>query len=209
MSQAPRLALAALACTLARGQDPGACAEESDPALRIACYAARLESPGGEERKWRLGAERDPFTDELSVILRRGAEQSVRTADGKLVRPSLTLTCWRGRALLLSIETGETLLLEGGADCSGPPASTLVTYRIGEAAPVERGWMTSAPCSDVWLDRYDGSALLARALADGDPETALFRWLVPGGQRIARFPLDGLRDLLPHVESACGAGAAQ
>ena len=45
-----------------------------------------------------------------------------------------------------------------------------------------------------------------RALADGDPGEALFRYrVVPGaGTRTVRFGLDGLAELLPRVERSCG-----
>ena len=190
----------------AAGQEPDPCAGESDPARRVECHAALLGSAGEEGRKWRLGVDLDQFTDELSVILRRGAEQPVRTADGELALPSLTLTCWRGRDLLLSVETGGDIQPAGGGECAAQPAPAEVTYRIGGDPPVRSSWLTSPPCQDVWLDRHGGSLFLARALAEGDPAPLLFRWDAPGGPRIARFELDGLHDLLPHVERACGSG---
>ena len=82
-----------------------------------------------------------------------------------------------------------------------------MTYRIGSDPPVERDWSSSPPgYGDAYLDRHEGSGILARALADGDPGEALFRYrVVPGaGTRTVRFGLDGLAELLPRVERSCG-----
>lgn len=199
-----RLVLALPAVTAA-AQDP--CLAFEDVAERIACYAAADSAAGsgtGETPGWLVGEETDPITDETSVVLRRRAEGPHGDAADSLALPSLTITCYRGREVLLSLETSETLA-EG--DGSGP-ARTRVTYRIGSDPPVERDWASSPPAyRDAYLDRHEGSLLLARALADGDPGAVLFRYgVVPeGGTRTVRFDLEGLAELLPRLERACGS----
>ena len=201
-----RLALAVPAATAA-AQDP--CLAFEDVAERIACYAAADSAAGsgpgsGETSGWLVGEETDSITDETSVVLRRRAEGPYRDAADSLVLPSLTITCYRGREVLLSLETSETLA-EG--DGTGP-AGTRVTYRIGSDPPVERDWASSPPAyRDAYLDRHEGSLLLARALADGDLGAVLFRYrVVPeGGTRTVRFDLGGLAELLPRLERACGS----
>ncbi len=199
-----RLALA-LPVVTAAAQDP--CLAFEDVAERIACYAAADSAAGseiGETPGWLVGEETDPITDETSVVLRRRAEGPYRDAADSLALPSLTITCYRGREVLLSLETSETLA-EG--DGSGP-ARTRVTYRIGSDRPVERDWASSAPAyRDAYLDRHEGSMLLARVLGDGDPGVVLFRYrTVPdGGIRTVRFDLEGLAGLLPRLERACGS----
>ena len=201
-----RLALALPAVTAA-AQDP--CLAFEDVAERIACYAAADSAAGsgprsGETPGWLVGEETDPITDETSVVLRRRAEGPSRDAAGLLLLPSLTITCYRGREVLLSLETSETLAEGDGAE----PAGTRVTYRIGSDRPVERDWASSPPAyQDAYLDRHEGSLLLARVLADWDPGAVLFRYgVVPeGGTRTVRFDLEGLADLLPRLERACGS----
>ena len=200
-----RLALALPAVALA-AQDP--CLAFEDVAERIACYAAEdasIRSNSGEDETpgWRVGNETDPITDETSVVLRRRAEAPHRDVDGALVLPSLTITCYRGREVLLSLEAFETL----AAGDSAEPAETRVTYRIGTDAPLERAWVSSPPhYRDAYLTRHAGSLILARVLAEEDPGDVLFRYrAVPGGEtRTVRFGLDGLAALLPRVEEACG-----
>ena len=200
-----RLALALPAVTAA-AQDP--CLAFEDVAERIACYAAADSAAGsgtGETPGWLVGEETDPITDETSVVLRRRAEGPYRDAAGSLAPPSLTITCYRGREVLLSLETSETLAEGDGA----APVGTRVTHRIGSDPPVERDWASSPPAyRDAYLDRHAGSLLLARALADGDPGAVLFRYrTVPdGGIRTVRFDLEGLAELLPRLERACGSG---
>ncbi len=199
-----RLALALPAVTAA-AQDP--CLAFEDVAERIACYAAADSAAGsgtGETPGWLVGEETDPITDETSVVLRRRAEGPYSDAADSLAPPSLTITCYRGREVLLSLETSETLAEGDGAG----PAGTRVTYRIGSDRPVERDWASSAPAyRDAYLDRHEGSLLLARVLADGDPGAVLFRYrIVPdGGIRTVRFDLEGLAGLLPRLERACGS----
>jgi len=128
-----------------------------------------------------------------------------RDAAAALALPSLTITCYRGREVLLSLETSETLAEGDGAE----PAGTRVTYRIGSDRPVERDWASSPPAyRDAYLDRHAASLLLARALADGDPGAVLFRYrtVLDGGIRTVRFDLEGLAELLPRLERACGSG---
>ena len=200
-----RIALA-LPAVSAAAQDP--CLAFEDVAERIACYAAadapaQSGSETTEERGWLVGEETDPITDETSVVLRRRAETPHRDAAGALVLPSLTITCYRGREVVLSLEASEILAEGGGSE----PVGTRVTYRIGSDPPVERDWSSSPPgYRDAYLDRHEGSGILARALADGDPGEALFRYrVVPGaGTRTVRFGLDGLAELLPRVERSCG-----
>lgn len=200
-----RLALA-LPAAAAAAQDP--CLEFEDVAERIACYAAEdalLRNHRGEEERpgWRVGNETDPITDETSVVLRRRAEAPHRDVDGALVLPSLTITCYRGREVLLSLEAFEAL----AAGDSAEPAETQVTYRIGGDAPMDRAWASSPPhYRDAYLTRHAGSLILARVLAEEDPADVLFRYrAVPGGEtRTVRFGLDGLAALLPQVEEACG-----
>lgn len=200
-----RLALA-LPPVSALAQDP--CLAFEDVAERIACYAA-ADAParGGDQADktpgWLVGEETDPITDETSVVLRRRAEAPHRDAAGSLVLPSLTITCYRGREVLVSLEASETLANGDGAE----PAGIRVTYRIGPDPPVERDWASSAPgYRDAYLDRHDGSLLLARALAHGDPGEALFLYRVvrDGWTRTVRFGLEGLAALLPRVERSCG-----
>ena len=199
-----RLALALPAATAA-AQDP--CLAFEDVAERIACYAAADSAAGsesGETPGWLVGEETDPITDETSVVLRRRAEGPSRDAADSLALPSLTITCYRGREVLLSLETSEALAEGDGAG----PAGTRVTYRIGPDPPVERDWASSPPAyRDAYLDRHEGSLPLARALADGDPGAVLFRYrTVPdGGIRTVRFDLEGLAELLPRLERACGS----
>ena len=198
-----RLALALPAVTAA-AQDP--CLAFEDVAERIACYAAADSAARGtgETPGWLVGEETDPITDETSVVLRRRAEGRSRDAADSLAPPSLTITCYRGREVLLSLETSETLAEGDGAG----PAGTRVTYRIGSDRPVERDWASSAPAyRDAYLDRHEGSLLLARVLADGDPGAVLFRYrtLPDGGIRTVRFDLEGLAGLLPRLERACGS----
>ena len=206
MALRSRLAAAALLALPATAQDP--CLALGDVAERIACYAAE-DAPArdaGEEVDapgWRVGEETDPITDETSVILRRRAEAPHRDAEGALALPSLTITCYRGREVLVSLEAGEPVAEgEGSA-----PAEIHVTYRIGSDPPAERAWSSSAPdYRDAYLDRHAGALILARALVDQDPGEALFRYpAASGGMRTVRFRLDGLAALLPRVERACGA----
>ena len=200
-----RLALALPAVAVA-AQDP--CLAFEDVAQRIACYAAEdasIRSGGGEDETpgWRVGNETDPITDETSVVLRRRAEVPHRDVDGALVLPSLTIICYRGREVLLSLEAFETV----AAGDSAEPSETRVTYRIGTDAPLERAWVSSPPrYRDAYLTRHAGSLILARVLAEEDPGDVLFRYrAVPGGEtRTVRFGLDGLAALLPRVEEACG-----
>ena len=200
-----RIALALPA--VAAAQDP--CMALEDIAARIACYAAG-DAPGevggefGEGPGWRIGEETDPITDETSVILRRRAEAPHRDTEGALVLPSLTITCYRGLEVLLSLEAFEPVA-EG--DGSGA-AETRITYRIGADPPAGRTWLSSAPdYNDAYLGVRAGALILARALAEEDPGEALFRYrVVPGGGvRTVRFQLEGLAALLPRVERACGA----
>ena len=196
------LALALPAVTAA-AQDP--CLAFEDVAERIACYAAADSAAGsGETPGWLVGEETDPITDETSVVLRRRAKGPHGDAADSLVLPSLTITCYRGREVLLSLETSETLAEGDGAG----PAGTRVTYRIGSDRPVERDWASSAPAyRDAYLDHHEGSLLLARVLADGDPGAVLFRYrtVLDGGIRTVRFDLEGLAELLPRLERACGS----
>ena len=201
------LALTLLAAT-ALAQDP--CLALGDIAERIACYAAEdapARAPGSSEDTpgWRAGEDTDPITDETSVVLRRRAWAPHRDVDGTLVLPSLTITCYRGREVLLSLEALETLAEGDGTD----PAETRITYRIGTDAPVERSWLSSAPdYKDAYLDQHLGSLLLAQVLAEEDPGDVLFRYrTVPdGGVRTVRFGLEGLADLLPWLQRACESG---
>ncbi len=200
-----RIALA-LPAAAAAAQDP--CLAFEDVTERIACYAAEgalTRSGSGEEETpgWRVGNETDPITDETSVVLRRRAEMPHRDVDGVPAPPSLTITCYRGRDVLLSLEAFEAL----AAGDSAKPAETLITYRIGADAPVEGAWASSPPrYRDAYLTQHSGSLILARVLAEEDPEHVLFRYrAVPeGGTRTVRFGLDGLAALLPRVEEACG-----
>ncbi len=205
MALRSRLAAAALLALPATAQDP--CLALGDVAERIACYAAEdapardsgeeLEAPG-----WRVGEETDPITDEKSVIVRRRAEAPHRDAEGALALPSLTVTCYRGREVLLSLETFEAVAEGAGSE----PSEVPMTYRIGSDPPVQRAWSSSAPdYRDAYLDSHGGALLLARALADEDPGEALFRYpAASGGMRTVRFRLDGLAALLPRIEQACG-----
>ena len=198
----------ALALPAAAGSVQDPCLVFEDIAERIACYAAedasaRATGSGAESPGWRVGEDTDPITDETSVVLRRRADAPHRDGYGTLVLPSLTITCYRGREVLLSLEAFETLAEGDGTD----PAETRITYRIGTDAPVERAWLSSSPdYRDAYLDRHLGSLILARDLAEEDPGDALFRYrTVPdGGIRTVRFGLEGLADLLPRVGQACG-----
>ena len=200
------LALTLVAAT-ALAQDP--CLVLEDVAERIACYAAEdapARAPGIDEDTpgWRAGEDTDPITDETSVVLRRRAQAPHRDVDGTLVLPSLTITCYRGREVLLSLEALETLAEGDGTD----PAEIRITYRIGSDAPVERSWLSSAPdYQDAYLDQHLGSLLLAQVLAEEDPGDVLFRYrTVPDGAiRTVRFGLEGLADLLPWLQRACGS----
>ena len=200
-----RVALA-LPAAAAPAQDP--CLAFEDVAERIACYAAEdalIRTSGGEEETpgWRVGTETDPITDETSVVLRRRAEAPHRDVNGALVLPSLTITCYRGREVLLSLEAFEAV----AAGDSAEPAEAQVTYRVGADAPIERAWGSSPPrYQDAYLTRHAGSLILARVLAEEDPGDVLFRYrAVPGGEtRTVRFGLDGLAALLPRVEETCG-----
>ena len=133
-------------------------------------------------------------------MLRRRAEAPHRDAGGALVLPRLTITCYRGREVLLSLEAGEPL-----AAGDGRTAATDVTYRIGAAAAIRSRWASSPPdYRDAYLDRHAGALILARALAEEAPGEALFRYeAAGGGTRTARFGLEGLDELLPRVERAC------
>lgn len=208
-------------CLLARAWPfaltlPGVAAVAQDPCLafediaeRIACYATEDAPPPavggrGDTPGWRAGEDTDPITDETSVVLRRRAQAPHRDVDGVFVLPSLTITCYRGREVLLSLEAFETLAEGDGAD----PAETRITYRIGTDAPVERSWLSSAPdYQDAYLDQHLGSLLLAQVLAEEDAGDVLFRYrTVPeGGIRTVRFGLEGLADLLPWLQRACGS----
>ena len=201
-----RFVFAAAVALPAAAQDP--CLTLDDVAARIACYAAE-DAPGkagdhsGDSPGWRVGEETDPVTDETSVILRRRADAPHRDADGALVLPSLTITCYRGQEVLLSLEAFERVAEGDGLGA----AETRLTYRIGSDPPAERTWSSSAPdYSDAYLDVRAGALILARALAEEDPGEALFRYrVVPGSEvRTVRFQLDGLGALLPRVERACG-----
>ncbi len=201
-----RLALA-LPVATAAAQDP--CLAFEDIAERIACYAAedssiRDAADGEETPGWRVGEDTDPITDETSVILRRHAAVPHRDVNRALALPTLTIICYRGREVLLSLEAFEPIAEGDGA----APAETRVTYRIGSDAPVERDWTSSPPhYRDAYLDRHGGSVILARALAEDDSGELRFRYrTVPdGGLRTVRFGLDGLATLLPRLEQACGA----
>ena len=207
--QLPRASLLAMAVPAAAAfaQDP--CLAYEDIAERIACYAAehtpaRAIGPAEETPGWRIGEDTDPITDETSVVLRRRAHAPHRDVDGAFVLPSLTITCYRGREVLLSVEAFETLAEGDGTD----PAEARITYRIGTHAPVERAWLSSPPnYRDAYLDRHRGSLLLARVLAAEDRGDALFRYraIPDGGIRTVRFDLEGLADLLPRLERACGS----
>lgn len=206
MARGSRLAAAALLALPAAAQDP--CLAFGDVAERIACYAAEdapaADPPGeGEAPGWRAGEQTDPITDETSVVLRRRAEAPHRDEDGALALPSLTVTCYRGLDVLLSLEASEAVAEGAGLEASEVP----MTYRIGSDPPVEREWSSSAPdYRDAYLDSHGGALLLARALADEDPGEALFRYpAASGAMRTVRFRLDGLAALLPRVERACGA----
>ena len=200
-----RLALALPAATAAV-QDP--CLAFEDIAERIACYASedfpgRAAGSGEETPGWQVGEDTDPITDETSVVLRRRAQAPHRDVDGALVLPTLTITCYRGREVLLSLEAFETVAEGEGTE----PAETRVTYRIGTDAPTDRVWSSSGPAyRDAYLDRHEGALILAAALAEEDPGEALFRYRAAGGAtRTVRFGLDGLAALLPRLQQACGS----
>ena len=201
-----RLAVLTLVALPTAAQDP--CLALGDVAARIACYAAG-DAPGrgggksGDSPGWRVGEETDPITDETSVILRRRADVPHRDAGGALLLPSLTITCYRGLEVLLSLEAFEPVAEGDGLGA----AETRLTYRIGSDPPAERTWSSSAPdYSDAYLGVRAGALILARALAEEDPGEALFRYrIVPGGEvRTVQFRLEGLAALLPRVERACG-----
>ena len=162
------LALTLPAAT-AVAQDP--CLAFEDIGERIACYAAedapaRALGSGEDMPGWRAGEDTDPITDEASVVLRRRAQAPHRDADGALVLPSLTITCYRGQEVLLSLEAFETVAKGDGTDV----AETRITYRIGTDTPVERSWLSSAPdYQDAYLDQHLGSLFLAHVLAEEDP----------------------------------------
>ena len=118
-----------------------------------------------------------------------------RDAEGALVLPSLTFTCYRGLDVLLSLEAGEAVAEGEGSE----PSEVRVTYRIGSDPPVEGAWSASAPnYRDAYLDLHAGALILARALAEEDPGEALFRYRTAGGEtRTMRFGLERLLELLP------------
>lgn len=189
-----------LAAVLAAAQEPDPCLQVADPAARVDCYAARAEAP--ERPGWRIGEATDPITDRTSVVLTRRAAEPVEGPEGTPLLPALTLVCYRGSGILLSLEAGEPL----AARADGAPAEIRLTARIGTDPPTERTWTCSAPgYRGAWLDVHAGALILARALAEEDPGQALFRYRTAAGQtRTARFGLDGLARLLPRVEKACG-----
>ncbi len=117
------------------GQEPDPCRAVPDPLRRIDCYADR--SVAEPRPVWRLGEETDPITDRTSVVLRRRANEP----SGRLLRPALTLVCWQGREILLSLEAGEPLAPGGGEG----PAEVGLTVRIGTDTPARRAWMASGP----------------------------------------------------------------
>ncbi len=184
------------------GQEPDPCRAVPDPLRRIDCYADR--SVAEPRPVWRIGEETDPITDRTSVVLRRRANEPFEGPSGRLLRPALTLVCWQGREILLSLEAGEPLAPGGGEGS----AEVGLTVRIGTDTPARRAWMASGPDRDAaWLDRHAGALILARALSEEDSGEALFRYRTATGvTRTARFGLEGLDDLLPRLERACGAG---
>ena len=205
---ASRLELAAVALLAVPASAEDRCLALDDVAERIVCYAAEDASGSAEVREpelatWRIGEENDPITDETSVVLRRHAEAPHRDEDGILVLPSLTLTCYRGLEVLLSLEARETLAEGTGSE----PSEIRVTYRIGTDPPTERAWSSSAPdYRDAYLDRHEGALILAGALAEEDPGEALFRYRTAGGAtRTVKFGLEALATLLPRLQQACGA----
>lgn len=65
------------------------------------------------------------------MIVRRRAEAPHRDAKGALLLPSLTVTCYRGQEILLSLEADEAM-----ADGEGSgPAEIHVIYQIGSDPP--------------------------------------------------------------------------
>ena len=183
------------ACPTAAGADP--CAAISDPLAELDCRDRELERSG-----WRAGEETDPITDARSVVLRTLAEAPPRVGDGLPPPvPTLTVTCYRGREFLVSIEAGEALA-EGNADA---PAEAPLTLRIGDGPPQRRVWRSTAPdYSDAYIARYDGALLLARALAAEGDGWLLARYRTASGDtRTPRFALEGLGRLLPRAEDAC------
>ena len=193
-------ATALLAAAIAAAQEPDPCLQVPDPAERVDCYTARAAAP--RRPAWRIGEETDPITDRTSVVLTRSAAEAVEGPEGTPVLPALTLVCYRGSGILLSLEAGEPL----AAREDGAPVEIRLTTRIGPGPPAERTWTCSGPgYRGAWLDVHAGALILARALAEEDPGQALFRYHTLAGQtRTARFGLDGLARLLPRVEQACG-----
>ncbi len=191
--------LFALAPLLA-GQSRDPCRGLPDAQARTDCLEDREEASG--PTAWGLGEETDPITDRRSVVLRRLADAPFRGPAGRALQPALTLVCYQGREVLLSLEAGEPLATAGG---DGPHEIHL-TVRIGTDPPAGRTWAASGPDrAAAWLDRHAGALILARALAAADPGEALFRYRTAAGlTRTARFGLDGLAALLPRLERACG-----
>ncbi len=191
-------AMLALAAPLA-AQDPDPCAGIADPEQRVECYVREQRS--GPAPGWRIGEQTDPITDRDSVVLRTLAGEGFEGPGGEPLRPALTLVCYHGREVLLSLEAGEPLAERS----DGGPAGIRVTARIGADPPSARTWTASGPeYSGAYLDAPSGALILARALAEEDPGEALFRYAAAeGATRTARFGLEGLAALLPRLERAC------
>ena len=191
-------AILALAAPLA-AQDPDPCARIEDPAERVECYVREQQS--GPVPAWRVGEQTDPITDRDSVVLRRLAEEAFEGPGGEPLRPALTLVCYHGREVLLSLEAGEPL----AERADGGPAGIRLTARIGADPPAARTWTASGPDYEAaYLDEPSGALILARALAEEDPGEALFRYeAAAGATRTSRFGLEGLAALLPRLERAC------